>query len=71
MSEFSKTEHLQKTPVRIANEGQRTGATASTHQVKNSQVYKRIENVNIMLKRFDRSSNIFSNIDRNLLKLLR
>ena len=26
MSEFSKTEHAQKTPVQIANEGQRTGA---------------------------------------------
>ena len=25
-SEFSKTEHAQKTPVEIANEGQRTGA---------------------------------------------
>ena len=25
-SEFSKTEHAQKTPVQIANEGQRTGA---------------------------------------------
>ena len=26
MSEFSKTVHAQKTPIRIANEGQRTGA---------------------------------------------
>ena len=26
MYEFSKTEHAQKTPVQIANEGQRTGA---------------------------------------------
>ena len=26
MSEFSKTEHAQKTPVRIANESQCTGA---------------------------------------------
>ena len=26
MSKLAKTEHAQKTPVRIANEGQRTGA---------------------------------------------
>ena len=26
MAEFSETEYAQKTPVRIANEGQRTGA---------------------------------------------
>ena len=38
-SEFSKTEHAQKTPVRIANEGQCTGAVRiSTAMKKIGQV---------------------------------
>ena len=37
-SEFSKTEHAQKTPVPIANEGQRTGAVRiSTNSHKNGR----------------------------------